>query len=578
MAAVVSPPIASFRTPSSATEFWSTAARDRLASIRGNAFVRDQYTAARLQRSLQEELMAIQSVVCTVSAELNSLSPISRLPPETMSHILSYVAAIDRPDLELKPEKFALAHRQRLGWIKATHVCRRWRHIALNFTDLWRRVILVFGAEWAEEMVARAKSAPLCFTLDHRWRTVRESTGPVISDHLQRTQSVSVLHGGSSSAGYWLRYLAKCLFHKPAPFLESVEFGDPDERVHWDMESNFFNDSAPRLRSVVLRGCTSFAWHSPILRHLTSLTIEDCTQRLSFDDFVTLLQQMKAIKVLVLKHCLPNVEDTSSSSPSAVVDLTQLTDFTLNGVLSIVVRLLTHLRIAGTTRLSITSHSGQNFDYPMFVTVLQGTGFLDKGLPFTHVQHPTVSYGACLYAWRAPHASASSSPHDPADLMLHFSSGGNRIVERTAVALLKAIHPRAIPGQDLVHLEVRSYRDGWTAQTWLDLFGHSPNMRRVEIAGRPIATAFVTALSHRSGDAETGCQSFFMPSLTSLELTFSIYPSIPADCEFYERLLAAMESRKQDGVVLSQISAAWSDFPEARLARLREFVPLVEHL
>ncbi|VDC02096.1 unnamed protein product [Peniophora sp. CBMAI 1063] len=49
-----------------------------------------------------------------------------------------------------------------LGWIAATHVCLRWRAIALDMPTLWADVVCAFpGSSTADELLARARSCPV---------------------------------------------------------------------------------------------------------------------------------------------------------------------------------------------------------------------------------------------------------------------------------------------------------------------------------------------------------------------------------------------------------------------------------
>ncbi|EIW79598.1 hypothetical protein CONPUDRAFT_73995 [Coniophora puteana RWD-64-598 SS2] len=51
-----------------------------------------------------------------------------------------------------------------LDWVCITHVCRRWRTIALSQPLLWSHLILLYPS-WAKTMLARAKTAPLTISL-----------------------------------------------------------------------------------------------------------------------------------------------------------------------------------------------------------------------------------------------------------------------------------------------------------------------------------------------------------------------------------------------------------------------------
>ncbi|KAI0046267.1 hypothetical protein FA95DRAFT_1494286, partial [Auriscalpium vulgare] len=87
----------------------------------------------------------------------NANIPSSRLPPETMGHVFTILAFIDPPRRDNPWVKMSL------GWLLATHVCRRWRDIALQTPTLWADITFpfIFGEHWATAFSSRAGGMPL---------------------------------------------------------------------------------------------------------------------------------------------------------------------------------------------------------------------------------------------------------------------------------------------------------------------------------------------------------------------------------------------------------------------------------
>ncbi|KAI0268901.1 hypothetical protein BC834DRAFT_802812, partial [Gloeopeniophorella convolvens] len=48
-----------------------------------------------------------------------------------------------------------------IGWIKFTHVCRKWRQVALAYSSVWGDISLSLGPKWTEEMISRSRGIPL---------------------------------------------------------------------------------------------------------------------------------------------------------------------------------------------------------------------------------------------------------------------------------------------------------------------------------------------------------------------------------------------------------------------------------
>ncbi|KAI0041443.1 hypothetical protein FA95DRAFT_1611006 [Auriscalpium vulgare] len=89
----------------------------------------------------------------------NSLIPVARLPPEIIRAIFAFCSDIDRPWIEEGLSDYP-------GWLAVTHVCRRWRDVALEYPGLWADVLYSLGPAWADAFVERAQTMPLVVHLD----------------------------------------------------------------------------------------------------------------------------------------------------------------------------------------------------------------------------------------------------------------------------------------------------------------------------------------------------------------------------------------------------------------------------
>ncbi|KAI0266525.1 hypothetical protein BC834DRAFT_783046, partial [Gloeopeniophorella convolvens] len=117
------------------------------------------------RRTVDGELAALHTVTCAMRTRRNALSLVGRLPPELLSRIFAFHAAnqpIARDPIynydDPNPPSMAQVE---LGWITVTHVCRAWRAVALADPSLWRTIVFDLGAEWAGEMLARSRAAPI---------------------------------------------------------------------------------------------------------------------------------------------------------------------------------------------------------------------------------------------------------------------------------------------------------------------------------------------------------------------------------------------------------------------------------
>ncbi|KZV63770.1 hypothetical protein PENSPDRAFT_669466 [Peniophora sp. CONT] len=89
------------------------------------------------------------------------------LPDDIIRELFEALADIDTP--RRAPYRKAWTSSARspdLGWIRLTHVSRRLRHIGINLSTLWGRVVCSFPSAW-ETTLARSRNAPLDIYLGH---------------------------------------------------------------------------------------------------------------------------------------------------------------------------------------------------------------------------------------------------------------------------------------------------------------------------------------------------------------------------------------------------------------------------
>jgi len=98
-------------------------------------------------------------VVAEGARQQNLLAPVSRLPPELVLHIFSYVKAV--VTLESK-HVYRINEVNRRKWIMLTHIFHLWRDIALCTPSLWSNIhISEFDYKWANTMLQRSQHVPL---------------------------------------------------------------------------------------------------------------------------------------------------------------------------------------------------------------------------------------------------------------------------------------------------------------------------------------------------------------------------------------------------------------------------------
>lgn len=103
---------------------------------------------------INQEIKQLYERIRARKSDWNKLAFISKLPVELLSYIFSLVR-----------RKYRQRSRFDLGWVVVTHVCQRWRDIALDCPTLW--VYISFNRpQWVPEMTRRSKSARLDIELN----------------------------------------------------------------------------------------------------------------------------------------------------------------------------------------------------------------------------------------------------------------------------------------------------------------------------------------------------------------------------------------------------------------------------
>ncbi|KAI0065788.1 hypothetical protein BV25DRAFT_1821472 [Artomyces pyxidatus] len=186
------------------------------------------------------------------------------------------------------------------AWLAVTHVCQRWRQIALSTPSLWTD-IMTRNRFWANEMLVRSASVPIRIWINAR----RSFEGHEVLNHFSRAK-ILVFNGDVTPT------LARHL-SVPAPLLEDFALNGvgsrrfrPNSRLGASTDS-IFPEGAPNLRHLRLSLChVSWPLHlinsNIVTFHIMHLT---SSHRPSQAQLQAALAAMPNLKDLVLDNCLP---------------------------------------------------------------------------------------------------------------------------------------------------------------------------------------------------------------------------------------------------------------------------------
>ena len=230
---------------------------------------------------------------------INDLAPISLLPSEILALVFRFLSLEDPP----------CSGKQNLGWMRATHVCRLWRQVALGDSSLWTKISgLPTNRELISEMLARARNAPLSIDINLGGKPNPESL-PMFPPHLSytcklRLRGLSILHSDS----------VRGIYTQEAPTLEHFELqasvASPALTFRELDGTTLFKGWAPRLRTISLSG-VFIPWSLIPRGQLTQLEISFSSEAPIFgahgdlNQLIDLLVNCPELEVLVLESCLP---------------------------------------------------------------------------------------------------------------------------------------------------------------------------------------------------------------------------------------------------------------------------------
>ncbi|KAI0040298.1 hypothetical protein FA95DRAFT_900403 [Auriscalpium vulgare] len=252
---------------------------------------------------LDNEISRIETHLRSLRQLRNSTqSPASCLPVEVLAHVFSFLRVS-----HFKPHR---SPNFPPAWVAVTHVCSRWREVALSFPALWSNIV-VYNPDWLEATLARSKATPLSLMmyLDRPGLPVHPWVESDAYRHIQRVKDL-VLRGTG------VNDYVRPLIGKRAPLLETLElWEDTHEEIHL-VRKGLFEGETPKLRTLKLRRCR-FLWTSTLFKaNLTHLEVHKMLDeyRPTTSVLVNLLEGLPNLQTLALCHCLPTVGKVSTQS------------------------------------------------------------------------------------------------------------------------------------------------------------------------------------------------------------------------------------------------------------------------
>jgi hypothetical protein len=287
-----------------------------VTAFSGRAALRPAYT------QIKEEIEWLEAAITVWKVRYNTLNITQRLPPEVLSLIFKSVAA-----------HFHGAGCNQMEWIKITHVCTRWRRVALDCPTLWTTFSIPTSSlhpTFAEIIMERSKNMLLTVHIHIRVITLNQWQRQLIRMVLAEMSRIRELFLHDGGYREEMVQMLPDFFKGPIPLLESFKMffnqtaciGYP---LNYKLPNDFFPGQTHRLRELELQGCSHPSDFS-CLSGLTTLKVSHVPDgsKPSVEQVLTGLHNMPDLENLDLCQALSS-DPANTASDIPHVSLPRLT-------------------------------------------------------------------------------------------------------------------------------------------------------------------------------------------------------------------------------------------------------------
>ncbi|KAF5316343.1 hypothetical protein D9619_006540 [Psilocybe cf. subviscida] len=267
----------------------------------------------------------------------NALAPIAKLPPELLHRIFAIIK--EESERLLQPKQSlthppthdtqAALHALR-AWNVVTHVCNRWRQIALDASTLWTNPP-IRSRLWTMEMLKRSKTAGLALDL----ASDTSSSNRTVISHIKHIKTLKFQYDSAEALNFLFMGLSD-----EAPHLENLSIivnvchGSAfllrgREVVRFLLQPLTFRGTKA-LRRLTLSG-VDVRWDSALFHGLSHLSLRNLSAECkpTWRQLMDMLELMPELQALVLDSAFP-LETPSSSFPLHLPNLKELAVYSVD--------------------------------------------------------------------------------------------------------------------------------------------------------------------------------------------------------------------------------------------------------
>lgn len=510
---------------------------------------------------VDHQLSDLMHARCALLTKRNSLAFISRIPSEILSEIFQAYIDDTRRYISGVPDNH---------WFRFSHVCHRWRIVALNNPALWSHITFHQPA-WVMEMLKRSKAYPLTVEITPSY--YKPSVIPAVDATLQQLDRIRRLRFTAASDSIMENHLGS--MKVPVTNLQSLDLtiGGQTSGSYF-LPNDLFDGVAPHLRSLSLTGC-AIDWRSSLLRNLTVLRISFASSaqfrvRPRLSQVLDGLKHLLLLEELSFERCSPSClgETLPTRNSHMAVTLPRLKCLHLLDITLPNAALIQHITIPPQTivRLFCTNNSdNDDCDFSVICLALAESSsiYREHSLQVLTIEQTTDT---TIRIRGQPSCCPSDIP-DLLELNLNWQTWRSYKAISVSVSVCQNLY--------LTHLHTLHIHDiGYVAQsTWVQTFCTLTHLDILHVHGQPLY-GLIGALTSNGETTETDTDSestMFLPRLRKL-----IIEDARFEVATFGRLSECLLSRKCEDIGIRELHICrCSGINDTNVNPLKVLVPIV---
>lgn len=289
--------------------------------------------------NLRSQIVGLQRQVLRLADKRNTLAVIYSLPPELLSTIfLFYKQLMHGSEASLS-----------MSWIWVTHVCKRWREIALALPQFWDTISVNKSQDYVHAMLSRSGSIPLRLVGEVNEQNSKHALNLLFEKSGRLTEiNFKLVEIGSDVTEEWMRNITSRY-----PTLRQLKRITVEDMKREEFIIDWFNeriigDRAPGLLAVCIRNYEAVDLTESVFANLTHLALLGSDYKVTPAEcgiFLEVLADCPRLQSLELENTSPDTHSDQDSTPpsTAVIKFPHLQILIMKDWLEYISHLLDHL-------------------------------------------------------------------------------------------------------------------------------------------------------------------------------------------------------------------------------------------